>query len=47
MRSREFRKKSRHLATKEYFYGKQSQKLFPFSFDVPFSEVQLFKIGGM
>ncbi len=46
VRSREFRKMSRHQATREYFYGKKSHRLFPFSFEVSFSDVQLFKIGG-
>ena len=33
---------------REYFYGKRSgTSYFPYSFDVAFSEVQLFKIGGM
>ena len=30
----------------EYFYGRKPQTFFPFSYDVPFSEVKIYKIGG-
>ena len=47
-RSRTYRKESRKEAVREYFYGKRSgTSYFPYSFDVAFSEVQLFKIGGI
>ena len=48
-RSRFYRKDSRKLAVKEYFYGKQDgpSQLFPHSFDVSFSEVKIYKIGGL
>ena len=45
-RSTAFRRQSRHQVTREYFYGKKSHRLFPFSFDVKFSEVEMLKIGG-
>ena len=46
-RSRPYRKESRKEAVREYFYGKLGgTAYFPFSFDVPFSEVQIYKIGG-
>ena len=47
-RSKFYRKESRKLAVKEYFYGMEGGpgQLFPFSFDVLFSEVKIFKIGG-
>ena len=32
---------------REYFYGKKPHTLFPFSFDVSFSDVEIFKIGGI
>ena len=36
------------MAVREYFYGKPGgTSYFPFSFDVPFSEVQIYKIGGV
>ena len=47
MRSREFRRFSRNSALREYFYGKVPHPLFPFSFDVPFAEIKIFKIGGI
>lgn len=46
VRSRDFRRQSRNYAVREYFYGKEPRNLFPFSFDVPFAEVTIFKIGG-
>ena len=46
MRSRPFRRTSRDEVVREYFYGKKPQTFFPFSFEVPFSEVQIYKIGG-
>ncbi len=46
VRSREFRRQSRNSALREYFYGKEPHPLFPFSFDVPFADVKIFKIGG-
>ena len=48
MRSREFRRRTREEAVREYFYGKRGSKnaLFPFSFEVPFSSVSIYKIGG-
>ena len=46
-RSRTYRKESRKEAVREYFYGKLGgTAYFPYSFDVAFSEVQLYKIGG-
>ena len=46
MRTREFRKKTREEVVREYFYGKNPHVLSPFSFDVSFSDVEIFKIGG-
>lgn len=46
VRSREFRRRTREEAVKEYFYGQKPHALFPFSFDVPFSDVKIYKIGG-
>lgn len=46
VRSREFRRASRLGATKEYFYGRGPHPLFPFSFDVSFASIKLFKIGA-
>ena len=46
VRSREFRRMSRHESIREYFYGKKSHRLDPFSVDVKFSDVEIFKIGG-
>ncbi len=48
VRSREFRRRTRDEAIKEYFYGRKGSKnsIFPFSFDVPFSSVTIYKIGG-
>jgi polyribonucleotide 5'-hydroxyl-kinase len=46
VRTREFRKKTREEAVREYFYGKKPHLLSPFSFDVSFSEVQVCKIGA-
>ena len=46
VRSREFRRRTREEAVKEYFYGRKPHTLFPFSFDVPFSDVKIYKIGG-
>ena len=46
-RSRVFRRAIRDNAVREYFYGKSGiNSLFPFSFDVKFSDVEIFKIGG-
>ena len=46
MRSRDFRRRNREEAVREYFYGRKPHTLFPFSFEVPFAEVQIYKIGG-
>lgn len=46
MRTREFRRRSRDEVVREYFYGKKPHTFFPFSFEVQFSEVQIYKIGG-
>ena len=33
---------------REYFYGKKGpNSFFPFSFDVRFSDIELYKIGGV
>ena len=33
---------------REYFYGKKGvNSYFPFSFEIPFSSVSIYKIGGM
>ena len=47
VRGQEYRKKSRHHAVREYFYGKKPQDFFPFSFDVTFAEIKIFKVGGI
>ena len=44
-RSRETRRESREEKIKEYFYGPR-RVFFPHAFDVPFCEVQIFKIGA-
>lgn len=46
VRGREFRRTARNRAMREYFYGKEPKSLFPFSFDVAFAEIKIFKIGG-
>lgn len=46
MRTREFRRRNREDALREYFYGRKPHLLSPFSFEVAFSEVQIYKIGG-
>ena len=46
MRTREFRRRSRDEVVREYFYGKKPHTFFPFSFEVQFSEVQIYKIGA-
>jgi polyribonucleotide 5'-hydroxyl-kinase len=47
-RSRFYRKDSRKLSVREYFYGRGEGpgQLFPFSFDVSFDQVKIYKIGG-
>ena len=48
VRSKEFRKKTRDEGVREYFYGKKGlNSYFPFNFEVSFSEVKIFKIGGL
>ena len=48
VRSREFRKRHRDDVVREYFYGKKRfYSYFPFSFEVPFSQISIYKIGGM
>lgn len=46
VRSQDFRRKTRHGAVREYFYGVEPRNIFPFSYDVPFASVKLFKIGA-
>ena len=46
MRDRQFRKQTRENSVREFYYGLKSEPLFPFSFDVPFGDVKIFKIGG-
>lgn len=46
VRTREFRRKTREDVVREYFYGKNPWPLSPFSFEVSFSDVEIFKIGG-
>lgn len=46
VRTREFRRKTREDVVREYFYGKKPHPLSPFSFEVSFSDVEIFKIGG-
>ena len=46
MRTRDFRRRNREDAVREYFYGIKPNLLSPFSFDLAFSEVLICKIGG-
>jgi polyribonucleotide 5'-hydroxyl-kinase len=45
-RTREFRRRNREDAVREYFYGKRPHLLSPFSFEVAFSDIQICKIGA-
>ena len=41
------RRASRDERIREYFYGKKGpMSFFPFTFDVNFSDVKIYKIGG-
>ena len=40
------RRNSRDNRVRDYFYGKKSN-LYPHIFEVKFSEIKIFKIGGM
>ena len=46
VRSQDFRRSARDDHVKEYFYGNKDN-FFPHSFEVKFSDVKIFKIGGM
>ncbi len=46
VRDRQYRRENRENAVREYYYGPKSEPLFPFSFDVAFADVKIFKIGG-
>ncbi len=46
VRSREFRRENRERSVRQYFYGTKQNTLFPFSFEVEFSDVQIYKVGG-
>ena len=45
-RSKKTRAETRDVRIRNYFYGIKNN-LFPHTFEVKFSEVTLFKIGGM
>ena len=44
-RSQHARAEARDMKIRDYFYGVKNN-LFPHTFEVKFSEVKLFKIGG-
>ncbi|KAJ6225492.1 hypothetical protein RDWZM_004037 [Blomia tropicalis] len=45
-RTREFRAESRDERIRSYFYGNITKPLYPYSFDVPFSQFVVYKIGS-
>ncbi|XP_017090803.2 protein CLP1 homolog [Drosophila bipectinata] len=45
-RSKELRHESRDLRMKEYFYGNPRAPFYPFSFEVKFQDLRLYKIGA-
>ncbi len=45
-RSRELRIAARRSKIRQYFYGTVRNPLYPHSFDIRFSDVQIFKIGA-
>ena len=47
VRSREYRRECRQERLRSYFYGKKPHTFDPFLFDVAFSDVEIFKIGGI
>ena len=44
-RSQKLREKYRDSKIRQYFYGVKTQ-LYPHTFEVPFNEIKLYKIGG-
>ena len=45
-RSQPFRRESRNERIRQYFYGIRNN-FYPHTFEVKFSDVKIFKIGGM
>lgn len=46
-RSRAVRRATREEKIREYFYGKKGPlSYFPFTFDIKFSDLKIYKIGG-
>jgi len=46
-RSRTVRRATREEKIREYFYGKKGPlSYFPFTFDIKFSDLNIYKIGG-
>ena len=47
MRSKSVRRSNRIERIHEYFYGKKGLlSFFPYTFDVKFSDIKIYKIGG-
>ena len=47
MRSRAVRRSIRNERIREYFYGKKGLlSFFPYTFDIKFSDIMIYKIGG-
>ena len=41
-----FRAETRDYRIKKYFYGTKIKPLFPFSFEIPFTQISIYKIGA-
>ena len=47
MRSKSVRRSNRIERIHEYFYGKKGPlSFFPYTFDINFSDIKIYKIGG-